>query len=200
MAPYYVEYLAGNAISDIQGELLYNNTGIGCSFTPVESFHSMDAHQKQGPDEGLDNAAQNQPNMSASTSGILTKSRKTYLRQKASDTDRRRRTRIAAALDALEDLLPESKEGNKTNIVDDCIDYIKCLQLHLKELSQNRLGGEPTSNHLAYLEGYGHYLVHENTASGPLQDMMAKLLDGNPSAATKLLESRGLFMMPNAPN
>ncbi|KAJ9543070.1 hypothetical protein OSB04_022777 [Centaurea solstitialis] len=187
MAPYYVEYLAGNAIPNIQGEIPYDNSGIGCSFTPDGSFHSMDAHQKQGH-EGLDNAAQNQPNMSASTSGVVTKSRKTYLRQKASDTDRRRRTRIAAALDALEDLLPRSKEGNKTNIVDDCIDYIKFLQLHLKELSQNRLGG------------IGHYLVYDNTASGPLQDKLAKLLEVNPSAAAKLLESRGLFMMPIAHN
>lgn len=218
MAPYYVEYLVGNGISNMQEEILHDRTGIGCSFTPEGSFLTMDAHQvsnsrrqheevlvnnfmntqdqicyqKQGADEG---PAQHHPNMSASKSGI-TKSHKTYSRQKASDADRRRRTRIATALDALEDLLPQSKEGNKTNVVDDCIDYIKYLQLHMKELSQNRLVTEPTSNHLTYLEGYGYYLVDENSASGPLQDMLGKLLESNPSAAIKLLESKGLYIMP----
>ncbi|KAI3506741.1 hypothetical protein L1887_21304 [Cichorium endivia] len=221
MAPYYVEYLVGNGISNMHGEIPHDSTGIGCNLTPDDSFLSMDAHQarhsrrqheeilmknfintqdhicyqKQGPDEGLYNAAQNQPNMSVSTSGI-NKSRKTYTRQKATDADRRRRTRIATALDALEDLLPQSKEGNKTNIVDDCIDYIKYLQLHMKELSRNRLVSEPTSNHLTYLEGYGHYLVDENTASGPLQEMVGKLLETKTSTASSLLESRGLFMKP----
>ncbi|CAH1447428.1 unnamed protein product [Lactuca virosa] len=273
MPPYYVEYLVGNGISDMQGEIPHDTNGIGCSFTSEESFLSMEAHQvrqsrcqheeilannfrntqhqicyqKQGPEEGLDTAA---PNMSGITtsrrtymrqkatdadrrrrtriaasldaledllpqskekqgpeegldtaapnmSGITT-SRRTYMRQKATDADRRRRTRIAASLDALEDLLPQSKEGNKTNIVDDCIEYIKYLQLHMKELSQNRLVGEPTSNHLTYLEGYGAYLVDEKTAtaSGPLQEMLGNLMETSPSAAIKLLESRGLYMMP----
>ncbi|KAI3805981.1 hypothetical protein L1987_21869 [Smallanthus sonchifolius] len=237
LAPNYVDYLLGNEISNMQGGIPYESTGIGCSFTPKESFLSMDAHQaepnpyaklsrKQHDEVPVSNyketqhkicyqvpqksssinyqvpneAVQHQPNMSASTSEIPTKSRKTYLRRKTSDSDRRRRTRIAAALDALDDLLPQSKEGNKTNVIDDCIDYIKYLQLQMRELSQNRLGGEPTSNYLMYLEGHGSYLVHENTASGPLQDMLGKLLDENPYEATKFLESRDLFMMPIAPN
>ncbi|KAL4558789.1 hypothetical protein LXL04_036991 [Taraxacum kok-saghyz] len=223
MAPYYVEYLVGNGISNMQEEIPYDSTGIRCSLTSDDSYLNMDSHQerhsrhqheeilannsrntqhhicyqKQKSEEG---PAKHQLNMSASTSGI-NKSRKTYLRQKATDTDRRRRTRIAAALDALEDLLPKSNEGNKANIVDDCIDYIKYLQLHMKELSQNRLTpSEPTSNHLAYLEGYGHYIIHENMASGPLQDMAGKLLETSPTEATKLLESQGLYMMPIVPN
>ncbi|KAI3760084.1 hypothetical protein L1987_50474 [Smallanthus sonchifolius] len=226
LAPNYVDYLLGNEISNLQGGVPYESTGIGCSFTK-ESFPSMDAYQaepnpyaklsgKQHDEAPVSNyketqhkisyqkvpneAVQHQSNMSASTSEIPTKSRKTYLRRKASESDRRRRIRIAAALDALDDLLPQSKEGNKTNVIDDCIDYIKYLQLQMRELSQNRLGGEPTSNYLMYLEGYGSYLVHENTASGPLQDMLGKLLDENPYEATKFLESRDLFMMPIAPN
>nr|GEX34727.1 transcription factor bHLH69-like [Tanacetum cinerariifolium] len=103
----------------------------------------------------------------------------------------RRRTRVEAALDALENVLPLSREVNKENIVDDCEDYIKSLQLRLRELSQNRLRCEPTSNHLQYLEGYGHYNVHENTATGPLDDILGKLLKENPTEATKLLESKG---------
>ncbi|KAK1412546.1 hypothetical protein QVD17_33894 [Tagetes erecta] len=226
LAPNYVDYLLGNEISNMQGEIPYGSTGVECSFTPKESFLSMDARQsepipyvrlsmmrhdevpvsnyketqhifyQQLPNE----AVQHQPKMSASTSEIPTNSRKTYLRKKASESDRRRRTRIAAALDALESLLPQPKEGNKTNIVDDCIDYIKYLQLHMRELSQNRLGGEPTSNCLMYFEGYGHYLVRENTATGPLQDMLVTLLNGNPLEATKFLESRDLFIRPISPN
>ncbi|KAK1437272.1 hypothetical protein QVD17_03062 [Tagetes erecta] len=135
--------------------------------------------------------------MSASTLEMRTKSRR-----KASEVNRRRRTRVAAALDALEDLLPHSKEGNKTNVVDDCIYYIKHLQLYMRELSRNRLGGEPTSSHLLYLEGYGHYLVRENSDIGAHahQDMLGKLFEANPSEVTKLLESRDLFMMPYSPN
>ncbi|GKE48915.1 hypothetical protein Tco_1480173, partial [Tanacetum coccineum] len=60
----------------------------------------------------------------------------------------------------------------------------------MQELSQNRLRCEPTSNHLQYLEGYGHYNVHENTATGPLDDILGKLLKENPTEATKLLESK----------
>ncbi|KAL7585943.1 uncharacterized protein LOC111886453 [Lactuca sativa] len=215
MPPYYVEYLVGNGISDMQGEIPHDTNGIGCSFTSEESFLSMEAHQVRQSrcqheeilannfrntqhqicyqKQGLDTAAQHKPNMSG-----ITTSRRTYMRQKATDADRRRRTRIAASLDALEDLLPQPKEGNKTNIVDDCIEYIKYLQLHMKELSQNRLVGEPTSNHLTYLEGYGAYLVDEKTAtaSGPLEEMLGNLMETSPSAAIKLLESRGLYMMP----
>uniref|UniRef100_A0A251TJ31 Putative myc-type, basic helix-loop-helix (BHLH) domain-containing protein n=1 Tax=Helianthus annuus TaxID=4232 RepID=A0A251TJ31_HELAN len=195
LAPNYVDYLLGN-----DKGIPYGSTEIGCSFPPKEYFLSMDAHQAElHPYQVPNEVVQHQPNMSASTSKIPTKSRKTCSRKKAYESDRRRRTRISAALDALGHLLPQSKEGSKANVIDDCIDYIKYLQLHMRELSQNRLR-EPTSNYLLYLEGCGAYLVHENTATGPLQDMLGKLLDENPSEVTKLLESRDLFMMPTAPN
>ncbi|XP_076912977.1 transcription factor LRL2-like [Bidens hawaiensis] len=139
---------------------------------------------------------QHQPNMSASTSEIPTESRKTRSRGNAYETDRRGRTRIATALDALNHLLPHSNERDKANVVDDCVDYIRYLQLHMRELSQNRLRGEPTSDDLVHLEGIGTYVVNENTASGPLQDMLRKLLHENPSEARNLLASRDLFMLP----
>ncbi|KAK9067638.1 hypothetical protein SSX86_011749 [Deinandra increscens subsp. villosa] len=225
LASNYVDYLLGNEIYNVQGEIPYGSSGIGCSFTPKESFLSMDVHpaeanpyvrlSRKEHDEvpvsyyikpqhkicyqQVANEVQHQLNMSTLTSETPSKSRKKQSRRKAYESDRRRKTRIAAALDALNDLLPRSNKGNKTNVVDDCIDYIKYLQLHMRELTQNRLGGEPTSNQLMYLEGHGHYLVHENTATGPMQDMLVKLLNENPSEGTRFLESLGLFMMPIAP-
>nr|GEY18993.1 retrovirus-related Pol polyprotein from transposon TNT 1-94 [Tanacetum cinerariifolium] len=92
----------------------------------------------------------------------------------------RLKTRLRAALEALENVLPRSREVNKENIVDDCEDYIKYLQLHMK--------------------GYGHYNVHENTATGPLDDILGKLLKESPTEATKLLESKGLSMRTSPPN
>ncbi|KAL8252965.1 hypothetical protein R6Q59_036658 [Mikania micrantha] len=197
LAPNYVDYLLGNEICSTQGEISYKSLGFGCSFTPEESFVNTVA---QNPYQGTKEAVQQQPNMLASTSEMRTKTRKTYSRQKAYETDRRRRTRIAAAINALEGLLPHSKEVKKTNVVDKCIDYIKNLQLYMRELSQNRLGGEPTTYQLMYFEGYGHYLVQDNTANGTHQDMLGKLFEANPSEVAKLLESRGLFMMPYSPN
>ncbi|XP_071738257.1 uncharacterized protein [Rutidosis leptorrhynchoides] len=169
--------LKGNGSCYIQEERPCKSIGIGCSSTPDETLISMDAHQehekltgnnskntqydisnweyqKQATNASKDNVAQHQSNMSASTStsGTGTKSRKRYSKEKAKDADRRRRIRIAAAIDSLESSLPLSHGGNKTDIVDKCVDYIKSLQHHLKELSQNRLGGEPTSNHMMHLE------------------------------------------------
>ena len=48
------------------------------------------------------------------------------------------------------------------------------------------------------LQGYGHYVLHEQMINEPLEEMMGKLLEINPSAATHLLESRGLYMMPRS--
>lgn len=92
----------------------------------------------------------------------------------------------------------------------------------MQELSRSRLGGEPTSHPfiflevfailclsfmnwmeikqvelvIDYLQGYGHYILHEKTMNGPLEDLMGNLLEMNPSEATQLLESRGLYIMP----
>ena len=42
---YYVEYLVGNGISDMQGEIPHDTSGIGCSVTSEGFFLSMEAHQ-----------------------------------------------------------------------------------------------------------------------------------------------------------
>ncbi|KAD4584487.1 hypothetical protein E3N88_22088 [Mikania micrantha] len=183
------------ALDNMDGHVLQNNSDLpfssytlqGCySYVPYFGENTFYQQHLQGTKE----AVQQQPNMLASTSEMRTKTRKTYSRQKAYETDRRRRTRIAAAINALEGLLPHSKEVKKTNVVDKCIDYIKNLQLYMRELSQNRLGGEPTTYQLMYFEGYGHYLVQDNTANGTHQDMLGKLFEANPSEVAKLLESR----------
>lgn len=48
------------------------------------------------------------------------------------------------------------------------------------------------------LQGYGHYVIHEQMINEPLDEMMGTLLEINPSAAAQLLESKGLYMIPNA--
>ncbi|KAL6970819.1 hypothetical protein U1Q18_022249 [Sarracenia purpurea var. burkii] len=74
------------------------------------------------------------------------------------------------------------------------IEYHKKFTLY--DLSQSRLGGEATTDPFIFLEGYGHYLLHEQMLNEPLEEIMGKLLEVNPSAATQLLESRGLAIMP----
>ncbi|XP_034689842.1 transcription factor bHLH69-like isoform X4 [Vitis riparia] len=123
------------------------------------------------------------------------KPRSSASRQRASATDRRRRLRISERLKALQVLLPHS-EGGKASVLDDIIDYIKHLQLQIKDLSQSRLGGQSTSDPFIFLEGYGHYILHDQMLKEPLEEMMGKLLEVNPSEATQLLEGRGLYVMP----
>ena len=53
----------------------------------------------------------------------------------------------------------------------------------------------PWPNSFDDSQGYGHYLLHEQM-NDPLEEMMGRLLEVNPSAATQLLESRGLVIMP----
>lgn len=43
-----------------------------------------------------------------------------------------------------------------------------------------------------------HYLPYDGLMNRPLEEMIGKLLEVNPFAATQLLESKGLFMMPIA--
>lgn len=118
-------------------------------------------------------------------------------RQRATAADRSRKLRNAERLDALHKLLPHPKKGGQASKLDDIIDHIKYLQLQIKDLSQSRLVGESTSNPSIFLEGYGHYLVHELMMSNEsLEEKMGKLLEGNPLAAIQLLQSRSLFMMP----
>uniref|UniRef100_A0A7N0TV90 BHLH domain-containing protein n=1 Tax=Kalanchoe fedtschenkoi TaxID=63787 RepID=A0A7N0TV90_KALFE len=108
------------------------------------------------------------------------------------ETDRRRRKIIGERLKALQGLAPQSGQGHPGDVLEDTIDYIKYLQLQLKDLSHSRFGGESVSDPLVFIEGYGHYLVHEPMVNEPLDEMMGKLLEVNPQGAAALLESKGL--------
>lgn len=46
------------------------------------------------------------------------------------------------------------------------------------------------------MQGYGHYVLSGQTTNEPLEEMLGKLIKMNPSAASELLERRGLYIMP----
>ncbi|KAG2693633.1 hypothetical protein I3760_08G105000 [Carya illinoinensis] len=150
--------------------------------------HTSWAQELVGHD---DNVSQLDPG-NVTTPGFPPKS----LRRKgAMATDRNRRLRIGERINALQDLLPYSAEGGQASVLDDIIDYIKYLQLQIKDLSRSRLGGESSAEPLVFREGYGHYLSQQ-VLNEPLEEMVGKLLEENPIAAAQLLESKGFFIMP----
>ncbi|XP_057425457.1 uncharacterized protein LOC130718847 [Lotus japonicus] len=114
-------------------------------------------------------------------------------------TDRHRRQRIAENLKALHELLPNPAEGSQAQayILDDIIDYVKYLQHQIKELSGSRLQADTNAIPLFFHEGYGHYM-NQQMLNEPLEEIMGKLLEEHPAAASQLLESKGLFLVPMA--
>ncbi|KAL5860276.1 hypothetical protein ACOSQ4_001572 [Xanthoceras sorbifolium] len=212
-----------DGLSEIQRDFLFNDPGKACDFKPVDSSLDMNAWQnphnevqpanrftnfqqqiltqnhtswEQEPCGDDSNVPQLPPRVTVAPSFFLSKQRHNVSKQRAAATDRHRRMRIAERLRSLQELLPHSAEGSQAAILDDIINHIKFLQLQIKELSQSRLGGQPTSKPFIFLEGYGHYFISEQMTNDPLEEMMGKLLEANPAAATKLLESKGLYMMP----
>ncbi|KAJ1405124.1 Myc-type, basic helix-loop-helix [Sesbania bispinosa] len=117
--------------------------------------------------------------------------------EKTRVTDRQRRQRIAENLKALHELLPNPAEGSQAYILDDIIDYVKYLQLQIKELSGSRLQADTNAIPLIFHEGYGHY-TNQQMLSEPLEEIMGKLLEEHPAAASQLLENKGLFLLPMA--
>ncbi|XP_057467134.1 transcription factor bHLH7-like isoform X3 [Actinidia eriantha] len=211
----YVEYLAEGGIAEIQRDMSYNNPGVAFGFQPADSSVGMDVrkeinylmpHNEGGPMNNFPDAEyqlrverresnESHSRVAGAAPGFSSKPRNHISRRRASATDRIRKARIAERLDALHELLPSPKEGCKASLIDDIIDHIKYLQLQVKDLSQSRLEGESISDPFVFLEGYGHYLLHEQMYE-PLEEMMGRLLEVNPSAATQLLASRGLLIMP----
>ncbi|KAH7577513.1 hypothetical protein JRO89_XS01G0260900 [Xanthoceras sorbifolium] len=190
-----------DGLSEIQRDFLFNDPGKACDFKPVDSSLDMNAWQnphnevqpanrftnfqqqiltqnhtswEQEPCGDDSNVPQLPPRVTVAPSFFLSKQRHNVSKQRAAATDRHRRMRIAERLRSLQELLPHSAE----------------------ELSQSRLGGQPTSKPFIFLEGYGHYFISEQMTNDPLEEMMGKLLEANPATATKLLESKGLYMMP----
>ncbi|XWS76433.1 hypothetical protein CRYUN_Cryun01aG0175800 [Craigia yunnanensis] len=152
----------------------------------------------QEPNEDNYNVFQLQPKETISAPSFMSQPHYSVPKSRAAGSDRQRRLRIAESIKALQELLQNSAECCQATALDDIIDHVKFLQLQIKELSRSRLGGEPTSNPFVFLEGYGHYVLHEQMINEPLEEMMGKLLEINPSAANELLESKGLYMMPRA--
>ncbi|BAT95619.1 hypothetical protein VIGAN_08237600 [Vigna angularis var. angularis] len=127
----------------------------------------------------------------------LPKSGSSSSKEKARVTDRQRRQRIADNLKALHELLPNPAEGSQAYILDDIIDYVKYLQLQIKEQSGSRLQEESTGIPLVFHEGYGHY-INQQMLNEPLEEIMGKLLEEHSAGAGQLLESKGLFLLPMA--
>ncbi|CAL0310340.1 unnamed protein product [Lupinus luteus] len=130
-----------------------------------------DSHASQTEESVGDrhNVSQLDPRVTVGAPALLPKKQKTYA------ADRLRRQRIADNLKALHELLPIPAERGQAYVLDDVIDYVKYLQLQIK--------------------GYGHY-IEKQMLNEPLEEMMGKLLEENPAAATQLLESKGLYLMP----
>ncbi|URE33512.1 Phenazine biosynthesis-like protein [Musa troglodytarum] len=105
---------------------------------------------------------------------------------------RLRRARIAEGIKALQNSIPFSGQGKKESVLDDVIDYIKFLKHQLKVVSQSRLNGEAAMYPLVYVEGYGHFLLHQQCCGEPLEEAMGQLLESNMQAALDLLGSKVL--------
>ncbi|KAJ0242071.1 hypothetical protein HA466_0213930 [Hirschfeldia incana] len=112
-------------------------------------------------------------------------------------SERERKQRIDDNIKALAKLLPhEVNEDSSEGILNEIVDHVKLLQLQMKELSLNRLGGEPITHPMTFIEGFGHYIHHEEMMTKPLEEMMEDLLANDPEAAARLLESKGLYLVP----
>ncbi|KAL0435764.1 UNVERIFIED_CONTAM: Transcription factor UNE12 [Sesamum radiatum] len=187
----YVDFLAERGYTEIQKQKPYDIS------SQVPSSKLADPSQlKQGWTEDCSSTFQAYSSSCAAESKYASGARRKRSREKAYAADRCRRLRISHWLDALQELVPHSKEVGRAALLDEVIDHVKYLQYKVKDLSQSRLGGESTSNSFIFLEGHGHYLVQEQMLNGPLEEIMGKLIDVYPSAATALLQSRGLIVMP----
>ncbi|KAE8009693.1 hypothetical protein FH972_006117 [Carpinus fangiana] len=196
-------------VSEIQSGISYNNNlGKAPASKPADSFYGMDASKFRflGPhDEGEpvnkstipqyhihaessrknhsswtqdliganSNVSQLDPGVTIAEPGFLSRARPRASRKRSLATDRDRRVRIGERVNALRELLPQSGQ----------------------ELSQSRLVGESSTAPFIFLEGYGHF-ISQQMQNEPLEEMMAKLLEENPLAAAKLLQSKGLYSMP----
>ncbi|XP_010462499.1 PREDICTED: uncharacterized protein LOC104743067 isoform X1 [Camelina sativa] len=111
--------------------------------------------------------------------------------------ERDRKQRINDNIKKLGELLPQKVEDDHPELtLNAIIDHVKLLQLQMKELSRSRLGGEPVCHPMTFIEGYGHYIHHEQTMTKSLEEVMEDLLTNDFEAAANLLESKGLYLMP----
>ncbi|RDX84019.1 Transcription factor bHLH69, partial [Mucuna pruriens] len=164
-----------------------------------QNFLYAESHASWTADSGGEkhNGSRLDPMVTVGAPAFLPKPGCSSSKQKARVTDRQRRQRIAENLKALHELLPNPAEGSQAYVLDDIIDYIKYLQLQIKEQSASRLQAESTAIPLVFHEGYGHY-INQQMLNEPLEEIMGKLLEEHAAAAGQLLESKGLFLLPMA--
>ncbi|PON65787.1 Myc-type, basic helix-loop-helix (bHLH) domain containing protein [Parasponia andersonii] len=141
------------------------------------------------------------PSARVASPGSLSKFQSSASKQRNYRNDRafskqQRRMRFAERVNAFQELLPHSTEGCQVSVLDDVIDHIKHLQLQIKDLCKRRVEGESPTWPIIFREGYGHYFCDQDMLNEPFEEMVAKLLELNPLAATKLLEMNGLLLMP----
>ncbi|XP_049408282.1 transcription factor bHLH7-like isoform X3 [Solanum stenotomum] len=191
----YVEYLAENVVSEVQVDASVEASG----FRLLEGSADMISQEQiRYPRPYHEDVPPNHLNGSEHQRGALTWEPRGNARHASgpcseasaagSSYPSKSSRKARAAL---------SDRGGKASQMDEIIDHIKYLQFQMKDLSRSRLGGEPTSIPFVFLEGCGHYILDEQQIE-PLEDRMGKLLEVNPSMATQLLESKGLFVMPMA--
>ncbi|XP_006280641.2 uncharacterized protein LOC17876174 [Capsella rubella] len=115
---------------------------------------------------------------------------------KSYTSERERKQRIDSNIKTLGELLPHKVDGDNPELtLNAIISHVKLLQLQMKELSRSRLGGEPECHPMTFIEGYGHYIHHEQTMTKSLEEVMEDLLTNDFDAAANLLESKGLYLM-----
>ncbi|CAA0828119.1 Unknown protein [Striga hermonthica] len=215
----YVEFLAERGHPEDQRQMQYNVSseipGFGLeypsqlqehpglrnvghfdkTFTGLEPQYGV---QEQNWNESHSHAFQAYSGLgTAATASLESVTEARRRRSRACATDRLRRLKISHWLEALKELMPQPEVG-KAALLDVVIDHVKYLQNQVKDLCQSRLGGEPISNSLIFLEGHGHYVFQGQMLNGPVEHTMGKLIDSYPSAVTELLQTRGLIAMPMA--
>ncbi|VVB07060.1 unnamed protein product [Arabis nemorensis] len=111
-------------------------------------------------------------------------------------TENERKQKIEENIKALGELLAHETKDSPELILNDVIAHVKLLQLQMKELSRSRLGGESISHPMISIEGFGHYIHHEQMKIKPLEEIMGDLLANDFEGAANLLETKGLYLMP----
>ncbi|XP_050366060.1 transcription factor UNE12-like isoform X2 [Argentina anserina] len=195
-------HAAAGGVSDFQRDLLYGSSlGKSSGSKSIDFSLDMDPSKHTSWTDtfsgvSFDNTSQVDQKLTLAAPDIPSRPRQSAKRQISLVNERARKIRIAERVTALEELLPQSVEDGQEFVLDDVIDHIKFLQLQIKDLSKSRLGGEAITEPMIFREGYGHYFLHQQMLSEPLEEMIGKLLETNPVAADQLLKDKGLSVMP----
>ncbi|CAA3028320.1 DUF21 domain-containing At4g14240 [Olea europaea subsp. europaea] len=135
----YVEFLAEKGFPEIQKDVSYDISAEASNFgniypSQVEGYSRLQGEwaQKQAWNEEYSNVSQANSGLGAAAANYSSENRRKISRQRAYASDRCRRLRISERIDALQELLPHSREGGKASVLDDIVDHIKYLQFQVK--------------------------------------------------------------------